>query len=147
MRESLRRLLVGQVASLLCYLTGMLLFLVVASRLFLSSSGASLSAPTTVDVLTLLASVVLIALGGAIGWRSGGLGGMEPGTVGTISEGDADQSTLANLGYQVPNPEPDETAAVDRDAVDGPTVRCPACGTPNDRSYTYCRNCSGELPR
>jgi hypothetical protein len=36
-------------------------------------------------------------------------------------------------------------AAVERTEPDGDGVRCGRCGAANDRGYSYCRNCAGQL--
>ena len=42
---------------------------------------------------------------------------------------------------------PTETASVDRVERSEPGVcRCPECGTENDGSYRFCRQCVAELP-
>jgi hypothetical protein len=40
-----------------------------------------------------------------------------------------------------------ETPSVDRNEQRDPSVcRCPECGTENDSSYRFCRQCVAELP-
>lgn len=40
----------------------------------------------------------------------------------------------------------DEDADPDVDPAESDAVRCPDCRTPNEGSYTFCRNCTSKLP-
>ncbi|WP_181685049.1 DUF7577 domain-containing protein [Halorhabdus salina] len=145
MRESLRKQLIWQGAALLSYFAGMLLFLVVVLRV-VGSPDLSLAALTTGDMVALVVSVILFGLGGLLSRKSGGSVGSGMGPIQMAQNQGPEQSKLEELGYQIPPEQPDESESTG----DGPSghdeVRCPVCGARNDRSFTYCKQCSSDLP-
>jgi hypothetical protein len=146
MRQSLRKTLLWQGVALLLYLAGMVLFLVVAVNVFLAPPANSVANLTTGDMGVIGMSLLLIVAGRVIGWKYGG----EANTVGTTIQGirhqKPEQSTLEELGYQMPLEETDTgDAAMAYD--DGEVcTQCPECGTQNDPQFQYCSNCSSQLP-
>jgi len=146
MRQSLRKTLLWQGVALLLYLAGMVLFLVVAVSVFLSPPANSVANLTTGDMVVIGVSLLLIVAGRVIGWKYGG----EVNTVGTTIQGirhqKPEQSTLEELGYQMP-PEETDTADSTTTYEDGKLyIQCPECGTQNDPQFQYCSNCSSQLP-
>lgn len=141
MRRSTWRLLLWQGLGLLCYVAGMLLFLVVAIGVFLAPPENSLSNLSVDHLPFILASLVLIVLGRVISWKYGGgsmLGGFRP--------DQPETSPLEDLGYRVPSESTDDSDTGFRYEDGEMTIVCPECGTENDPDYTYCRDCSAQLP-
>lgn len=145
MRDSRRRLLLWQGASLLSYFVGMLLFLVVVMGI-ITSPEQSLATLTTGDLLALVASLILLGLGGLLSWKSGGTVGSGMGPIQMDANQGPEQSKLEELGYQIPPEHPTESEPTGDETGGYDQVRCPECGTRNDRSFTYCKQCSNELP-
>jgi hypothetical protein len=145
MRKSLRKQLIWQGAALLSYFVGMILFLVVVMRV-VTSPEQSLATLTTGDVTALVVSVFFLGVGGLLSWKSGGTVGSGMGPIQMEPTQGPEQSKLEELGYQMPPDDPDESEPTTRGAVGHDDVRCPECGATNDRSFTYCKQCSSELP-
>lgn len=145
MRDSLRKQLVWQGAALLCYFVGMVLFLVVVIGV-VTSPEQSLATLTTGDVSILVVSVLLLGVGGLLRWKSGEIVGSGMGPIQQSLKRGPEQSKLEELGYQIPPEQPEESEPTGDEAVGGTDIRCPECGARNDRSYTYCKNCSNPLP-
>lgn len=144
MRQSLRKMLVWQGVGLLCYLAGMLLFLVVAVGVFLAPPEHSLANLTTGDMAVILVSIVLIVTGRLISWMGGGESGTMMEGVRTIRRQDPDQSKLEELGYQMPS---DASDGVDTDGMgEESVIKCSECGATNERTFRYCSTCSSRLP-
>lgn len=146
MRKSLWKAFAWQGVGLLFYLAGMLLFMVVAINVYLSPPANSLGNLSEGHVVTLLASVALIAIGRMIGWKFGYGGSMvhlyRHGLPGQRPE----QSQLQEMGYRIP-PEPDDRGPSDVVYEDGELfLVCRECGTQNESEFSYCSNCSSELP-
>lgn len=133
MERSTWKALGWQVLGLGLSIVGLLVFLVVIVGVFLSPPRNSLANLSTDQLPFVLSSIVLIVAGNLISWRFGGArdavgphgGGRDPSSV---------EATLEDLGYEVP-------ADADEDAV-----VCVECGTVNEVGYTFCANCSAELP-
>jgi len=147
MRSSTLKSLLWQGAGMLCYLSGLILFVMVVIGVFLSppeNSMANLSASHT-PVLT--ACAVLIVAGRAISYRYG----VEDGLAGAIREyrGRPEKTKLEELGYVIPpesesgEPGLEQKLSFEEGAV---TVTCNECGAENDPDYRFCGNCSTELP-
>lgn len=141
MRQSLRATLLWQGLSLLCYLVGMVLFLVVAGGAFLAPPAGSLANLTTGEFVLVLLSVALLAGGGLLGWKAGGF---SPLVMGYPATG-RDRPGRDPPGSRSPLGEPTDGGppAPDGDDV---AVRCPHCGARNDRSRRNCQACSSRLP-
>lgn len=141
MRPTTRKTLLWQGIGLLFYLAGMALFLIVAVGAYLAPPENSLENLALGDMLFVGLAIALIVAGRAITWKFGadasGVEGLRPGE----AEQSPEQSRLQELGYHVP-PESTEDDAPLREG----DVVCPECGTENDGDFTYCANCSAELP-
>jgi len=146
MRQSLRKMLLWHGVGLLCYLAGMLLFLVVAVDVFLAPPENSLANLTTGDTVILLGSVVLLVTGRIISWKGGGGTGMMDG-VQTIRGQGPDQSKLEELGYRMPHSTSDTADTDVADEDDAGAIRCSECGTANEPTFRYCSNCSNRLSK
>lgn len=144
MRRSMLKRLLWLAAGVGCYLAGMLLFLVVALDVFMAPPESSFENLSGEQAPFLAVAVVLIAVGSYINYRAGfGVGvrafgsGPRPGGPDGQSR---TESVLQKHGYRVPPEESnDPPAGPDR-------VRCNECGAENERQYSYCSNCSAELP-
>jgi len=131
-RATLWRLL-----GLLLYLVGLTLSLFIVVDIFVSG-GLAADGEVPAQVVAVLAlSIVLIVLGRAITWKFGGRG-----AVSGQPPQNRDQSPLEQMGYVTPEP-PDDPPP---EPPDEESVVCPECGTKNERGFTYCHNCSAELP-
>ena len=148
------RTILWQGLGLLCYLGGMIVFLVVGLDVYFAEPTGSLENMTTTHLSFFLVSLVLIVLGGGIMHKhGGGLGGMIGGFGGFGMSGGtsaADQagpekSRLEELGYVLP-PEESDTPSVEAEPVEDNEVRCPSCGEINEAGYRFCGNCSAQLP-
>lgn len=140
MRESLRTALVWHALALVCYMAGVTLFVLGAVGPFLAPPERSLANLTTGHVALVAASLVLFAAGGAAsaksGWRNtlpaASPWGTQPdrsrgGPPGGDRESDREPPTVYEDGELY--------------------IRCPECGAKNETSYSYCGECSSELPR
>jgi len=141
MRKSLRSALVWHALALLCYMAGVTLFVLGAVGPFLAPPEQSLANLTTGDIALVVGSLVLFAAGGAAsaksGWRNTLSAASPWGTQPDHSRGD-----LGSRTDREADREP-ATAYEDGELY----VRCPECGAKNDTSYSYCGECSAELPR
>lgn len=145
MRPSFRKMLLWHGVGLLCYLAGMLLFLVVAVSVFLAPPENSLANLTTGHMAILLGSIVLLVVGRVMSWKGGGGAGMMGG-IQTIREQRPDQSKLEELGYQMPASTSDTPDADGAGEDDAGTITCSECGATNEPTFRYCSNCSARLP-
>lgn len=144
MRRPMLKSLLWQVLGVLFYLGGMLLFLFVAVNVFLSPPENSLENLSSGHVAWILVSLVLLVTGRLISWRFGAERSLSRGIQGSIMGNDRDASRLRNLGYNVPAETSDEQEFTydDGDVY----VVCSRCGTKNEQGYSYCSDCSAELP-
>ena len=133
-----------QVLGLLFYLGGMLLFLFVAVSVFLSPPENSLENLSSGHMAWIVVSLLLLVTGRLISWRFGVDQSLSRGIQGSIMGKERDVSRLRDLGYNVPADTSDEQAfAYDDGDV---YVVCSKCGTKNEQGYSYCSDCSAELP-
>lgn len=146
MRSSTRKALLWQGVGMLCYLAGLLVFVMVAIGVFLSppeNSMANLS-PSHTPVLTVCAG--LIVVGRLISYKYG----VEDGFTGAIREyrGRPKKTKLEELGYVIPPENEGGEAGLEQKLSfeEGEvTVACNECGAENDPDYRFCGNCSAEL--
>lgn len=145
MRPSRKKALLWHGASVLLYLGGMALFLVVAVSVFLAPPSNSFANLSTGDTVLVLVSVVFLVGGRYVGWRYG-LGEQTLGdSVAALRDHEPEPSKLEQLGYRVSHDTPGETEQ-DTAYEDGSVYRvCPDCGANNDSEYRFCRECSAEL--
>lgn len=135
MREPWTRALWAGVATL-CYLGGVLAFLAVVVGTGVVGPGPGLESMTTADYATLLASVGLFLAGGYAMRRM--RQPVEP-----------DRSTLPSQFQRGPGtsqPDLEATPEIAGESDGSDVVRCRNCGTENDTGFTFCGNCSSELP-
>ncbi|MFB6219043.1 MAG: hypothetical protein ABEH77_07705 [Halobacteriaceae archaeon] len=132
MRPSLRSRLLWRAVGLLLHFAGLAGFLLVAVDAYLAAPARPFSAVSTVHLLAIAASLALSLVGRAVGWKLGH-GDRQPGPPGR-----RDQTPLERLGYHVLSDTPEM-------APEGAVV-CDECGAHNDDAFTYCRDCSAELP-
>jgi ribosomal protein L40E len=134
-----------ETASVLLYVAGAVLVLVVAFRGYLAIEANSLGATVVVDLVLLATSGGLFVLGLRV---SPGLIEeltLDPHT--RVGRHEPDPSKLEQLGYRVPS----EGAGESRPTTayeDGTLYRvCPACEERNETDFDYCRRCSTKLER
>jgi len=141
-----KRSLLWYVLGTCCYLAGLLLFLVAFLGVYLAAPERSFSNFTQADAVAMAASAALLVLGRTITWKFGDLDYLRSRLAGTVFDRGPDENHLQALGYNVP---PEETSG-DESAYgyEGGAVylQCPECGKRNDPAYTFCGNCSAELP-
>jgi hypothetical protein len=145
MDRPLRNTLLWQVVGTLCYLAGMLLFLFVATSVFLAAPENSIENLTGGDVTLMLVGLFLVILGSVINRRYGDEHGIGGWATGTVQDQGSDQSTLEELGYTIPA-EPSNAETARSAELDENTVRCPKCGATNEQEFSYCKNCTARLP-
>ncbi|WP_436933982.1 DUF7577 domain-containing protein [Halovenus marina] len=145
MDRPLRNTLLWQVVGTLCYLAGMLLFLFVATSVFLAAPENSIENLTGGDVTLMLVGLFLVVLGSVINRRYGDETGLGTWATGTVRDQRSDQSTLEELGYTIPA-EPSNAETARSAELDENTVRCPECGATNEQEFSYCKNCTARLP-
>lgn len=162
MRSSMPNGLGPQLLGLLCYFTGLIVFLLIAVDVYLAPPERSLENATAGHMLGIGLSIALLVVGRAIGWKyGGGVGGLTTGGYGFGGQpgqpGDRDhpdQTVLEQHGYYQSPPDSEERSE-ERDergdlegrfesvAADGRV--CESCGTENAEGFDYCRNCAEEL--
>lgn len=146
MRRSVLKSVLGQVGGLLFYLAGMVLFLFVMLDVFRSPPTNSIENLSAEHMGPLLLSVILIVTGRAISWKFGGDFTMTAVYHGASLRSGPQESRLEQLGYNLP-PEESENRRSSFGYDDGEVyVVCSECGTRNETGYSYCSNCSAELP-
>lgn len=134
-----------QGVSLLCYLVGLVLFMVVAGSVFLAPPEYSLENMQTIHLVAMLVGVVLIVVGKAVGWQFG-LGGESMANSMANLRNPPEQSKLEELGYRVPK-EPPRDSGSKYTYEDGTVYTvCSECGARNENEFKFCNNCSAELP-
>lgn len=136
MEEPWNRTLWAGVA-ILCYLTGVLAFLAVIVGAGVIGTGPGMGSLTAADYATLLASVSLFVAGGYAMQR-------------VRRPIHPDQSPLPSQFRRGPGPsrlDPEQVRKTTVEPTRADVVRCPDCGAENDAGFTYCGNCSSELPR
>lgn len=145
MHRSTQKTLVWHGISLLCYLAGLVLFLVVAGSVFLAPPEYSLANLRTVHTMAMLAGVALIVVGKAIGWHYG-LGAESMTNSMANLRNPPEQSKLEELGYRVPKESPEDGGS--KYTYEDGTVYtvCSECGARNENEFKFCNNCSAELP-
>ncbi|CCQ33333.1 hypothetical protein HLRTI_002596 [Halorhabdus tiamatea SARL4B] len=142
MRESLRSALAWQALALVCYFAGVTLFVLGAVGPFLAPPERSLANLTTVDLLLVVASLVLFATGGTASAKSGWRNSLPAGSPwGTQPERSSRGEPSYGADREADREPP--TAYEDGELY----VRCPECGAKNETTYSYCGECSSELPR
>lgn len=154
MARSIWGLLLWRGLGLLCYLAGLLLFVLVGLDVYLSAPERSFENVTTLHVVPLGLSILLLLLGGVFmqkfgGGFAGGIGaagaqfGM-PGGAGLLGDG-TEQTRLEELGYRVSSGSGDNDGSFAYE--DGEVYAiCTECGTKNEQGYRYCNSCSTKLP-
>jgi hypothetical protein len=145
MDRPLRNTLLWQVVGTLCYLAGMLLFLFVATSVFLAAPENSVENLTSGDVTLMLVGLFLVILGSVINWRYGDETVMGAWATGTVQDQSSDQSTLEELDYTIPA-ELSNTEKASSAELDENTIRCTECGATNEQEFSYCKNCAARLP-
>lgn len=155
MRSSLWKGFGWQLVGLLFYLTGMVVFLVIAVDVFLSPPEGSIENITSGHLTGIAVSVVLLVVGRTISWKySSGIGGLAVGGYGFGGqpgvEDRPDQTVLEEHGYYQSPPDADERSdnedALERfETATAEGTVCEACGTENAEEFDYCRNCAREL--
>jgi len=134
-----------ETASVLLYVAGAVLVLVVAFRGHLALETNSLWATVAVDLGLLAASVGLFVLGRRV---SPGLVErltLDPHT--RVGRHEPDPSKLEQLGYRVPAERTGESRRTTA-YEDGTLYRvCPDCEERNETDFDYCRRCSTALDR
>lgn len=155
MRSSIRKGLGWQLLGLLFYLTGMVVFLVIAVDVFLSPPEGSIENIAAGHLTGIVLALVLLVVGRVISWKyGGGIGGLATGGYGFDGQPGAedhpDQTVLEEHGYYQSPPDPEERPdegdperSFESVAAEG-TV-CNSCGTENAEEFDYCRNCAAEL--
>lgn len=129
-----------------CYLAGLLLFLATFLSVYVAPPENSLSNFAPAHGIGMAGSVALLILGKAIVWKFGTLPLGRSRLLDRVLDRGPDESRLQALGYNVP---PEESHEDERGyGYESGTVylQCPDCGMRNDPEYTYCGNCSSELP-
>lgn len=148
MRPGTWKPLLWRLLGMLCYLAGMLVFLFVALDAFARPSGSGAGFGPISDDQTLLfgLSFLLIVLGTLISRRLGG--SITRWAFGNAAGDDSSrqQSVLEEYGYVTPEPDEERPRYEYDEEGDAVHVYCPNCDARNRREYTYCRNCSAELP-
>jgi hypothetical protein len=146
MRSSTRKALLWQGLSLLLTFAGLILSTLVIIGVFLGPPENSFSNLSDGDLLLVLVGTLLMVVGRLIGWKFGiGVGSMTD-SVSDLRDQQPEPSTLQELGYRIP-PDSSETGDSKFTYEDGTVyVVCEACGARNESGFSYCRNCSAELP-
>jgi hypothetical protein len=65
--------------------------------------------------------------------------------LGPDHDGVAAESPPGDPADETAEPGPPDPTATDHRTAESGTVACPACGTPNDPEYRFCRACVAEL--
>ena len=142
MRPSMRNALLWQALSLLLTFAGLLISALVIVGVFLGPPENSLSNMSEADITLVVLGVVMLSAGRLIGWKFG----LGIGVVSGFRDQSPEQSRLEQLGYRIP-PEAEETGDSEFAYEDGDLqVICQECGTKNEGGFSYCRDCSAELP-
>lgn len=146
MRSSIRKALLWQILSLLLTFAGLILSALVVIGVFLGPPENSFSNLSGDDTLLIVVGTLLMMGGRLIGWKFGvGVASMTASTS-ALRDQQPEPSRLEELGYQTP-PEASETGDSKFSYEDGTVyVVCDACGEQNESGFSYCRNCSAELP-
>lgn len=145
--------LLWQLLGVLCYLAGMLVFLVLIVDIYLSPPTNSIENLSSGHTPYFAVSLLLIVLGRYVSYRFGaeiGLGAMGSGGYHSQPHSRSDtqsqaQSVLQKYGYR-DSSEPD-TDDMPYEYEDGEVyITCPQCGTRNEQEFDYCENCAAQLP-
>ena len=138
---------------LLAYLAGAVLFISFIAAMF-SAGGMSEAVLTTGNILVLVMSAMLFALGGYFLWRGGVTSGLS--LIGGYAWGyntgtSPSRQRQDGLPEQFRSPPPEqesaETVEESREARSRTTTGtvCPHCGTENEGEFRFCENCSKKL--
>lgn len=137
--------LLGQVFGLLLHFLGLFLFIIVVVQLFFPGPDRSVETVTDTHVAWMAVGIVLLVGGRLVTWRFGTSGDPLTAIQDAVGGEDSKHSRLRDLGYRLPADQDDEED--DYAYVDGSVyLVCRDCGTRNQREYSYCSNCSAELP-
>ncbi|MCU4744401.1 zinc ribbon domain-containing protein [Halobacteria archaeon AArc-m2/3/4] len=145
--------LLWQLLGVLCYLAGMLVFLVLIIDVYLSPPANSIENLSSEHIPFFGVSFLLIVLGRYVSYRFGaeiGFGSMGSGGYHSQPRSQAGdqsqaQSVLAKYGYRdSSDPETDE---LPYEYEDGDVyITCQNCDTRNEQEFDYCENCAAKLP-
>lgn len=142
MRPDLLRWVAKRLLGLVLFLTGIVLFGLVAVDVWTADPAGSFANITAVHVAWLLAGTVLVAVGHYVGTVSAVAGMAGGGAPGQVQDPRTPESVLAKYGFrQDPEDEDPEYAYREGDVY----AVCDECGTENDPEYAYCSNCSAKL--
>lgn len=145
--------LLWQLLGVLCYLVGLLVFLVLIVDIYLSPPTNSIDNLSSGHAPIFAVSLLLIVIGRYVSYRFGSGVGFEAVASGGYhsqphSQSDTQsraQSVLQKYGYRdSSDPETDE---LPYEYEDGEVyITCQECGTRNEQEFDYCENCAAELP-
>lgn len=147
MAADLWRRLLWQVVGIICYLGGLVLFLVVAVDVYTAPPEGSFENLSLHHLALIGASVVLMVASGGIlfAHRNVPIGMIGPHHgVGGTRDSPGSRRSEDPLD-QFPTDPPDDPQPSQPDS--GPGVRCPTCGVTNEEGYRFCRSCSSDLSR